>query len=208
MRTLLSLLLFALLAASSFAQGPVKETRIVGDTLLPMRQVVDFGYGPIDLSTYTVKFTMKASDGTSTVAATSTGVTAHPTQTFTASATTDYLTANGHRVKYGDQVVVSNSGGALPAGLAASTRYFAVQVGANTLGLSSVYGGALVDLTDAGTGTNSLYVVGSVQYAFSTAAVATAGYYRGWFTLTSGMSVETWPASQYGIPIEVRTLGN
>lgn len=186
----------------------IKETRIVGDTLLPMRQVIDFDYGPIDLTGDTVKFAMEATDGTSIVAATATGVTAHPTQTFTASASTDLLTANAHRVQYGDQVVVSNSGGALPAGLVTATRYFAVQVGPNTFGLSSVYGGALIDITDAGTGTQSFYVVGSVQYAFSSAAVANAGYYRGWFTLTSGSNVETWPASEYGIPIEIKNLGN
>lgn len=76
-------------------------------------------------------------------------------QTFTADATTDFLTfadvpANGSSVR------VSNSGGALPAPLVAGTTYFIVNKTGSTAKLSLTSGGTAINLTTNGTGTNSI----------------------------------------------------
>lgn len=77
-------------------------------------------------------------------------------QPFTANASTDFLTAAAHGYVNGDVVVLSNSGGILPAGLSPSTGYFVVNKTADTLQLSLTSGGAAIDLTSAGTGTSFL----------------------------------------------------
>lgn len=76
-------------------------------------------------------------------------------KTFTANAGTDFLTfadvpANGSSVR------VSNSGGALPAPLVAGTTYFISGKVGNTAKLSATSGGAAINLTTNGTGTNSI----------------------------------------------------
>jgi hypothetical protein len=187
-----------------------KHKRVVGDTLLPLNRIIRLGPNrdPVDLSTFgAMKFEIETDSGTSLLAATATGVTIHPTQTFTASATTDLLTCNGHGVNAGDQVIVATSG-TLPTGLTASTRYFAVQVTPNTFSLSTVPGGAAIDIIGAGTGTHTFYIVGSVQYDFSVTAAATVGNFRGWFTGVTGGEIVTFPDDEYGIPIEVAPKGN
>jgi hypothetical protein len=183
-----------------------KHKRIVGDTLLPLNALITLNGDPVDLSAYTVKFQMETDLGVSVIAETNTGITTHPTQAFTA-ASTGLATCNSHGVKEGDQIVVANSGGALPTGLAAGTRYFAVQVNPNTFGLAATPGGTTV-ITAAGTGTNTFYIVGSVQYVFLSASVATAGNYRGWFTTVSGSSEASYPDDELGIPIEIVNRGN
>jgi hypothetical protein len=95
-------------------------------------------------------------------------------------------------VKEGDQVVVS-SGTTLPAGLAASTRYFARNVTPNFFQVSLTPNGAIVDITDAGTGTHSFYIVGSIQKEFLAADVDTAGDYYGWFVCTESAENDTFP---------------
>jgi hypothetical protein len=187
-----------------------KHKRVVGDTLLPLNRIIRLGPNrdPVDLSTFgAVKFEIETDSGTSVLAATATGVTIHPTQTFTASATTDLLTCNGHGVNAGDQVIVATSV-TLPTGLAASTRYFAVQVTPNTFSLSTVPGGAAIDITGAGSGTHTFYIVGSVQYDFSVTAAGTVGNFRGWFTGVTSTEIATFPDDEYGIPIEVAPKGN
>lgn len=184
----------------------IKHKRIVGDTLLPLNALITLNGDPVDLSAYTVKFQMEKDDGTSVIAETATGVTIHPTQTFTADATTNLLTCNSHGVKQDDQIVVANSGGALPTGLAAATRYYAVQIGPNYFALASTVGGQPIDITGAGTGTNTFYIVGSVQYVFGSSSVSTAGEYRGWFTTVSGAAEASYP--ELGIPIEIVNRGN
>ena len=67
-----------------------KHTRILGNTLLPLSTIIMLNDNPVDLSAYTVKFIMETDTGTSVLAETTTGVTAHPTQTFTAEADDDY----------------------------------------------------------------------------------------------------------------------
>lgn len=184
------------------------HTVTIGDTLVPLNALLRWANGdPVDLSLYTVKVFMELEDGTSELAATISGVSAHPTQTFTANATTDLLTCNGHQVQDGDQVILSSSQ-ALPAGLASATRYFATQVSPNSFGLSTFPDGPLVNITDTGTGTHSFYVVGNVQYDFAAANVDTAQTMRLWFTVTSGSEVKTLPEGDRWFEIRVVSAGN
>jgi uncharacterized phiE125 gp8 family phage protein len=80
---------------------------------------------------------------------------------FTAVAGTDVITAAGHTFSNGAAVQLSNSGGALPAGLSANTDYYVINVSGNTLKLSATDGGAAIDITGAGTGTHFIGVVPS-----------------------------------------------
>lgn len=75
--------------------------------------------------------------------------------TFTANASTDTITANAHGLTNGMTLNVSNSGGALPGGLAASTPYYVISATTNTFQLSATSGGSAIDITDTGSGTNS-----------------------------------------------------
>lgn len=180
---------------------------MIGDTYKPLNSIILYGSDPLDLAALTVKFRMEQDDGTSVVSESTTGVTAQPTQTFTASGTTALATCNAHGLKDGDQVVVSNSGGALPSGLSASTRYFAVQVTPNAFGLATLPGGTSV-IAGAGTGTHSFYIVGSVQKVFLAADVDTAGRYRAWWTVYSGSDGSSAPVSEQGIAVEILNFGN
>lgn len=187
-----------------------KHTRIDDDTLQPLCGIAYSDRAqamPYDWSTsgITAKFEIETESGTSVLPATATGMTAHPTQTFTA-ASTGLATCNGHGVKEGDQIVVS-SNGTLPSGLATSTRYWAVNVTPNAFGLASVPGGVTV-IAGAGTGTHTFYVVGSWQYDFSSVAAGTVGRFRGWASAVNGSEVATFPADELGIPIEILAKGN
>lgn len=79
--------------------------------------------------------------------------------TFTADAATDNLSATAHGFSTGQPVVVTNSGGALPAGLAASTVYFVIRIDANTFRLARTRqlaaAGTQIDITTNGTGTQT-----------------------------------------------------
>lgn len=92
------------------------------------------------------------------------------TPTFTADASTDVCTLNSHGFVTGKgPVLVANSGGALPGGLAASTWYWPIRIDANTFKLATsrakaTYGTA-IDLTTNGTGTNT------IRYAANAEAV-------------------------------------
>lgn len=174
---------------------PNTTTITKGDTLLPLNTIISIGDDPVDLSAYTVKFRMVEADDTTSVVVDNgtTGLTAHPTQIFTANATTDRLTCNGHGVKEIDQIVVANSGGALPTGLAAATRYFPVEITPNAFKLSDIPGGAPIDITAAGSGTNTFYVVGLVQYDWQAGDVDEAGNFLAWFLLFTGSEVQHVP---------------
>lgn len=121
-----------------------------------------------------------------------TGISQEPTYAFTANATTDRLTHVGNRVQNGDELLLTNSGGALPAGLPA-TPVFAVQVNGNTFGVATVPDGAPIDLTDAGTGTQSYTIKGLVLYDFQTADVAAVGTFRLYFNVYNGAEYDTFP---------------
>lgn len=124
-----------------------------------------------------------------------------PGITFTADASTDKLTAVGHKLKDGWEVIASNSGGGLPGGLAASTRYFVLDATPNNLKLSLEPEGEAIDITSAGTGTHTLKVIGQVQYTPS--ASLAAGTYRAWLTKTVGSAVTKWPNTKEGIVVEI-----
>lgn len=71
---------------------------------------------------------------------------------FTADATANTLTAKGHPFANGEAVRLSNTGGALPAGL--PVNCYVIGVSGDTLQLSLTEGGTAIDITDAGTGTH------------------------------------------------------
>ena len=183
--------------------------RMVGSILLPLNSIIYRGEDPLSLASYTVKFQMEGeTTGTSKVAESTTGVTAHPTQTFTGEADDDYLTCVAHGVQAGDQIVVSNSGGALPTGLSASTPYFAIDVSPNKFRLATIPSGPAVAITADGTGTQSFYIVGSVQKVFLAADVNTAARYSAWFSVYSGSDFASAPVTKQGLIVEVVAFGN
>ncbi len=73
---------------------------------------------------------------------------------FTADDGTDTITLTAHGIAEGTALFVKNSGGALPGGLSASTRYYVINATANTFQLSAILGGSAIDITSAGTGTH------------------------------------------------------
>ncbi len=77
------------------------------------------------------------------------------TGTFTAVSGTPTFTSTAHGLVNGDIVFVSNSGGALPAGLAAATAYYVVNKATNTFQLSTAYGGTEITVASNGTGTQT-----------------------------------------------------
>lgn len=77
-------------------------------------------------------------------------------KTFTVNTGTDVFTATAHTFINDETVMVSNSGGALPAPLSAATLYYIRDVTANTYKLALTAGGTAVDATTTGTGTNSV----------------------------------------------------
>jgi hypothetical protein len=113
--------------------------------------------------------------GTSNVLAT------HSTQsaaavTFTAVAATDICTATAHGLVTGSGIQVANSGGALPAGLAATTTYFAIVIDANTFklatSLANALAGTAIDITTNGTGTQTFLPIALTDLVFVTATLA------------------------------------
>jgi hypothetical protein len=179
--------------------------RIKGATYLPENVVITVGGEQYDIGSLTAKvYIVNKNDDTDVVANNvTTGLTVHPTQTFTASATTDRLTCNSHGVKEGEQVVLSNSGGALPAGLAAATRYHASSVSPNSFMLSDWKGGPTIDVTGAGTGTHSFYILGSVQLDLQTTWVDSPGSFEVRLNFYSGSEYATVPIDEVGILLNV-----
>lgn len=175
-------------------------TRTKGATYLPENIIITSYGDPLDLSALTVKvYIVNASDSSDVLANNvTTGITTHPTQTFTASSSTDLITKVAHGVKEGQQVVVSSSG-TLPGGLSASTPYFAVDVGANDFGLALRAGGAKIDITSAGSGTHSFYVVGSMQVDLQSTWVDAVGTFNVYINLYSGAEFATVPHDEKGI---------
>lgn len=151
---------------------------------------------PVPLSGLTVKVLGKTELYGAWITEAITGVSQEPTYTFTAAAT-GLATKVGHRISEGDQVIVSNSGGALPTGLSASTPYFAVQVSPNAFGLAATPGGQSL-ITGAGTGTHSYYRIGHVLYDWQTADIATVGTYRLYFNVYNGSEYDTFPTAADG----------
>jgi hypothetical protein len=91
--------------------------------------------------------------------------------TFTADSTTDIITVAGGVVPItGTAVTVSNSGGALPAGLSAATIYFVIFISSTTFQLATTILNAnantAIDITNNGSGTNTVVTVnpGTIKY--------------------------------------------
>lgn len=78
---------------------------------------------------------------------------------FTVNTTTNVVTAPGHALIAADPVRLSNSGGALPGGLAVDTDYYPVNILGSTLQLAATAGGTAIDITSAGTGVHFLGLV-------------------------------------------------
>lgn len=72
-------------------------------------------------------------------------------QSFTADAGTDVITASAHGLVDGDRVRFK--GNDLPAGITQSVLYYVRDKTTNTFKVAATSGGAAVDLTDAGSGT-------------------------------------------------------
>jgi len=74
--------------------------------------------------------------------------------TFSANADTDVITMYGLALANGDIIRLTNSGGALPAGLSSDTTYYVISVSGSTCKLSLTLGGEVVNITGTGTGTH------------------------------------------------------
>lgn len=93
---------------------------------------------------------------------------------FTADNVTDTMSFTGHGLANGTAVEVTNSGGALPAGLSAGVEYYIVNQTANTFQLSATSGGAVINFTTDGTGSHTVHkstrpadwVAGKPSWAF------------------------------------------
>ncbi len=177
----------------------------IGDTQKPFGMVLKHSGNPVDVASLTVKFVaLDNPSGATVVTESSDNVTKQPTTTFTVDTSENYLLANDHVVREGDQVVLSNSGGGLPTGLTASTRYFARDVRRNAFRVSAYEGTSPVDFTGAGTGTHSFYIVGHVQHDWQAAHVNQARKMRAWFITLDGSSEEaTFPPDADGWPVVV-----
>lgn len=172
----------------------------VGDTRIPFAVVCMRNGKPENVAAYTVKFTMKDKAGTVVVAETTSNVSIQPTFTVTAVAATNRIVASEHRVENGDRIIFANSGGALPAGLTAATKYYARDCDDDSFRVATTPEGSPVDITGAGTGTHTAYIVGEVRYSPQSADVATAGEYRAWFRVYSASDPSTAPVGP-GIPV-------
>ncbi len=137
-------------------------TVVAGKTFVPNETVTIPSLNLLGLPTISVTGDFSSIDNFNSVVAVT-----KPFSVF--SLVTDEITVTAHgltaptSVDDAVRVMVSNSGGALPAGLVASTSYFYYVrvVDANTLTLHKTATGALtnsdrVDITDNGTGTQSI----------------------------------------------------
>ncbi len=109
---------------------------------------------------------------------------------FTADATANTITLTGWPTLAVDDVVrLSNSGGALPGGLAAMTEYYIQSVpSTDVYKLAASAGGAAIDITSAGTGTHFLGELPEGLRAWLLLAVGTLYTHRE--TLARGQQVE------------------
>jgi hypothetical protein len=91
----------------------------------------------------------------------------------TVNAATNVFTHSGLRTIANDAVLrLTNSGGALPAGLSAGVDYYVVNASGKTFQLAATLGGAPIDVTDTGTG---LHYIGEVPRAIRNWMLIAAG---------------------------------
>lgn len=93
---------------------------------------------------------------------------------FTADAATDVITVTGRTFADGGMIRLSNSGGALPAGLSTLTDYYVRDASGPTFKLAATAGGAAIDITGTGTGT---HFVGEVPQAIKQAMLLLIGHW-------------------------------
>lgn len=108
-------------------------------------------------------------------------------QTFTVNTGADTFTV-ATAMSTGTEVTVTNSGGGLPAPLAINTYYYVVN--GNQLALTK--GGAAIDITTAGTGTQTIHA--------EAAAIKITGTSTGYSV--GRVSGGTWHAYRYGIDVD------
>ena len=77
--------------------------------------------------------------------------------TFTADAGADTLSVGTDDGFADEDTVYLTTTGTLPAGLSTSTEYYVVSAAASTLQLAATNGGSAINITDAGTGTHTIY---------------------------------------------------
>lgn len=107
---------------------------------------------PVSCTTY-MALAKKLVPNASTLGNVSTSV-----ATCTADAGTDVITCASHGLAVGDLIHFTNSGGALPTGISANTVYYVLTVPtASTLTISATRGGSTLDITGAGSGTQTLH---------------------------------------------------
>lgn len=110
-------------------------------------------FDPIDSNGITGSPTACAISATSALAEQI--VVTNPAYTFTANASTDFITATGHTFINGNQVILTTTG-TLPGGLATATAYYVRDVSGNDFKLTATVGGAAVNITDTGSGTHTI----------------------------------------------------
>ena len=186
--------------------------RIVGDTAAVNGVTLVSENGPpLDwtATSYTPKIEIETDSGTSIL--TPTAITPHPTQTVTLDSTNNWITCNDHGYKSGDQVVFATSGSLSGSGLTAAQRYFVVEADPNWFRVSLRVQGGAITIAGAGTGTHTVYQVGSWQATNAQALWSSliVGFYRAWVGAFSGSTqVETAPADREGFSVQIEPKGN
>jgi hypothetical protein len=79
------------------------------------------------------------------------------TTTFTVDAGADTISVGTDDDYANGDTVVLETTGTLPAGLSVETVYYVRDVAAGTCKLAATYGGSVIDITDTGTGTHTIY---------------------------------------------------
>lgn len=130
--------------------------------------------------------------------------------------TTDVITAVAHGLANGTAMFLKNFGGALPTGLSPNTLYYVVNQTVNTFQLSATLGGAAINFTTNGTGTNTYSTAFKVSDLRGVAPIgvgtrvvtfifdATVG---GVNTATDSITVPTNTALQTGQPLVLSGAG-
>lgn len=78
-------------------------------------------------------------------------------KTVTADNTTDIFTSASHGLANNSVVYFTNSGGSLPTGISALTKYYIVNTATNTFQISATLGGSVLNFSTNGSGTNTVY---------------------------------------------------
>ena len=189
----------------------------LGNRLKPVStRIVDNGIA-LDLGAYTTTFRMLANTdaaqddpdagdytpdyNTASPIVSAGSCTVQPTRAFTVDTANDQLICVGHGITKNWKLYLASSG-TLPTGLTEG-YYFAVDVSEDRLGVSLEPNGEAVDITAAGSGTHSLYIVGHVQYAFAANDVDAAGLFGAWFDVTAGGLTASYPPDKMGLVIVI-----